>query len=64
MKDKIEKFQSAVVAGFSVISLASTCIPYAIKTVKSGVHSGYKETGIHQMLFATPAPKKAPRRNK
>jgi hypothetical protein len=64
MKEKLDKIQSAFVAGFSVISLASTCIPYAVKAVKSGVHSGYKETGIHQMLFATPAPKKAPRRNK
>ncbi len=64
MKEKFDKLQSAAVSGFAVISIVSSCIQPAIKLVKSGVYAGYKETGIHQMLFATPAPKKAVRRNK
>jgi hypothetical protein len=57
MKEKFDKLQSAAVSGFAVVSIISSCIQPAIKLVKSGFYEGYKETGIHQMLFATSAPK-------
>jgi hypothetical protein len=57
MKEKFDKLQSAAVSGFAVVSIISSCIQPAIKLVKSGVYAGYKETGIHQMLFTNPAPK-------
>jgi hypothetical protein len=58
MKEKFDKLQSAAVSGFAVVSIVSSCIQPAIKIVKSGLHAGYQETGIHQMLFSHPAPKK------
>jgi hypothetical protein len=64
MKEKFDKLQSAAVSGFAVVSIISSCIQPAIKLVKSGIHAGYKETGIHQMLFASPAPKQRAKKNK
>jgi hypothetical protein len=58
MKERFDKLQSAAVSGFAVVSIISSCIQPAIKLVKSGFYEGYKETGIHQMLFATSTPKK------
>jgi hypothetical protein len=57
MKEKFDKLQSAAVSGFAVVSIVSSCIQPAIKLVKSGLYEGYKETGIHQMLFTASAPK-------
>jgi hypothetical protein len=57
MKDKLEKIQGAVVSVFATVSLISTGIQPAVKLVKEGIHKGYVETGIHQAMFAKPAPK-------
>jgi hypothetical protein len=62
VKDKLEKIQGAVVSVFATVSLISTGIQPAIKLVKEGVHKGYVETGIHQAMFAKPAPKHSPKK--
>lgn len=63
MKEKLDKLQSTAVSAFAVVSIVSSCIQPAIKLVKSGLEAGYKETGLHQLLYKeTPKPKPAKRK--
>jgi hypothetical protein len=57
MKEKIDKFQHAIVSGFAVVSLISSGIQPTIKLIKSGFSETVKELSLPQVTIANPSAK-------